>query len=69
VFSREVLFSSSVYKVLDLLNSFELLRKEMENEFLRFEPVTSDPKAGMIPLGHGSNRLIVCGYPSLFIYI
>ncbi len=37
------------YKVLDLLCSFELLRKEMENEFLRFEPVTSDPKAGIIP--------------------
>jgi hypothetical protein len=49
VFSREVLFSSSVYKVLDLLSSFELLKKEMENEFLIFEPVTSDPKAGMIP--------------------
>ncbi len=48
VFRREVILSSSVYKVLDPLRSFELLMKEMENEFLKFEPVTSDPKAGII---------------------
>jgi hypothetical protein len=47
-----MLFSSSVYKVIDLLSSFELFRKEMENEFLRFEPATLDPKAGFIPLDH-----------------
>jgi hypothetical protein len=60
-----VLFSSSVYKVLDLLSSFELLRKEMENEFLRFEPVTSDSKAGVIPLDHGSNSM----WLSKFVYL
>jgi hypothetical protein len=43
-----VIFSSSVYKVLAPLRSFELLMKEMENEFLRIEAVTSDPKAGII---------------------
>jgi hypothetical protein len=57
VFRREVLFSYSVYKVLDLLSSFKLLRKEMENEFLRFEPVTSDLKAGIITLDHGSSSV------------
>ncbi len=60
-----MLFSFLVYKVLDLLNSFELLRKEMENEFLIFEPVTSDPKAGMIPLDHGSNSM----WLSKFVYL
>jgi hypothetical protein len=37
----------------------------MENEFLRFEPVTSDPKAGMIPLDHGSNSMLL----SKFVYL
>jgi hypothetical protein len=65
VFSREVFFSSSIYKVLDLLSSFELLRKEMENEFLRFESLTSEPKADIIPIDHGSNNM----WLSKFVYL
>ncbi len=37
----------------------------MENEFLRFEPVTSDPKAGLVPLDHGSNNM----WLSKFVYL
>jgi hypothetical protein len=60
-----MLFSSSVNKVLDLWSSFELLRKEMKNEFQRFEPVTSDPLAGIIPLDHGS----IIMWLSKFVYL
>ncbi len=62
---QRVLFSSSVYAVLDLWSGFELLRKEIENEFLRCEPVTSDPKAGVVPRDHDSNSMCF----SKFVYV
>jgi hypothetical protein len=41
--------------------------KEMENEFLRLEPVTSDPKAGIISLDHGSNSMWISKFAYLHL--